>query len=82
MEPTSSNGSSSSTSPQHKYHSDRSFSITLIIFHKATASGVNNVQHSLALPVGVGLGLGILGAIVAIWQMIRWSRECKGTENP
>jgi hypothetical protein len=42
VEPTSSNGGSSTTSTQSKYLSDRSFSITLIIFRKATATSSNS----------------------------------------
>lgn len=70
MEPTSSN-SSSTTSPQSKYLSDRSFSITLIIFHQATASRGPDVPHSDAphdwqVGVVLGIGLGIPTAIVLI----------------
>jgi hypothetical protein len=62
-----SNSGSSTTSPQSKYLSDRSFSITLIIFHKATASQGPNVPHSHATwQLGVGLGLGILTVIAVI----------------
>ena len=71
VESTSSNSGSSTTSPQSKYLSDRSFSITLIIFHKATASQGPNVPHSHPTwQLGVGLGLGISIVIIAIWFLL------------
>jgi hypothetical protein len=54
-----------------EYLSNRSFSITVIIVHKATGGHHDNRHVSVA--VGVSLGLGIPPMIAAIWQITIWS---------
>jgi hypothetical protein len=83
MEPTPSNSGSSTTSPQSKYLSERSFSITLIIFHKATASQRPNVPHSHAtwqLEVGLGLGIPTLIIVIGFIRFFLLKKVCSSSE--